>query len=472
MNAMNAMITNTDTIVSIESDDECLNNDRSQAIPEISHSNSPRRLQKANSKIEIAHNTDDESILSSDTGSAASGRNSRRSNQIFRPKIISKATTKKKKNKFWKKPSDKPKRPLSSYNIFFKHARSRIIHGKTLDNESSPQEVTKAAIEAIVANSTQPRTPRSNRKTHGRIGFGDLARTIANQWKALNSQQRAIYDHCASIDMKRYRNEVSVWKAKKERQALVASTGNPTSHQRESAHGDGCSFPIQSIENDTNQWSTVQHRALDSSFSSADSEETDSSLDQEFVTISSQDGTGRTFPSVYSKISSQVGDAHENCIQTVPSFFESSSYPGDYRTHDEGISSSVAIMEKLRLEEEIQSHQSEIHIREKHLAAMNAWIDYHNSLSKPPRGCSSLFSSGPSIERMQQLHLHRLHKGNKLKPLIGMNRINNTSSGIIDIVNNSFNISSDTIANTNDEYIDIDPVPLDEIFTPSVFDAY
>jgi hypothetical protein len=108
---------------------------------------------------------------------------------------------------------NKLERPRSAYNIFFTHIRSRIAEG--LPAEGSTEEII-ASIEGIVANSTRTRTCR---KTHGQISFGDLARTIADKWKNIDKQHRALFDHYAALDMKRYRQGISIWRAKKESEA-------------------------------------------------------------------------------------------------------------------------------------------------------------------------------------------------------------------------------------------------------------
>lgn len=82
----------------------------------------------------------------------------------------------------------KPKRPLSAYNWFFASERKKILEDAPIRKEGKP------------------------RRSHGKIGFADLARSIAAKWKGLTKEERAVYDEKAAVDKDRYVREMEEWK--------------------------------------------------------------------------------------------------------------------------------------------------------------------------------------------------------------------------------------------------------------------
>jgi HMG-box domain len=107
----------------------------------------------------------------------------------------------------------KPKRPLSAYNWFFHSERQNILDETPIRKEGKP------------------------RRSHGKIGFADLARSIAAKWKGLSREDRAAYDEKATIDKDRYLREMEEWK---KWQSVAVSQLPPHSTD---AHRDLMSFP-------------------------------------------------------------------------------------------------------------------------------------------------------------------------------------------------------------------------------------
>lgn len=109
--------------------------------------------------------------------------------------------------KAWKKPVDKPKRPLSAYNIFFKHEREKIITG---DDDVNLEDMLFR-----VKNTGKP-TKRRHRKSHGMIGFAQLAKTIAEKWKVLDQTEKAVYEAKAAIEKGKYSEQLDEWERLRE----------------------------------------------------------------------------------------------------------------------------------------------------------------------------------------------------------------------------------------------------------------
>jgi hypothetical protein len=102
------------------------------------------------------------------------------------------------KKKPSKETSNKPKRPLSAYNLFFKAERERILK-----------------------NIKQP--SHKPRRSHGKIGFADLARNVAERWKSLDALERRRFEELATQDKDRYEREVEAWNQARVKKLTVKS---------------------------------------------------------------------------------------------------------------------------------------------------------------------------------------------------------------------------------------------------------
>jgi hypothetical protein len=98
------------------------------------------------------------------------------------------------KEKKWTKPKDKPSRPLSAYNLFFRHERTLM-----LGTDVPSQEVEELK-------------KRVHCKTHGKIGFGPMAKMIGGKWKCLDAAEKQVYETQAQIEKERYVQELEVWR--------------------------------------------------------------------------------------------------------------------------------------------------------------------------------------------------------------------------------------------------------------------
>ena len=93
-----------------------------------------------------------------------------------------------------KKQKDKPKRPLSAYNIFFKEERQRIL-------EDIPD---KEAVDG----QKKPMKRKGKKTPHGKIDFQSLAKTIGKRWQELSEEELEVYKHKSEADKLRYKKEM------------------------------------------------------------------------------------------------------------------------------------------------------------------------------------------------------------------------------------------------------------------------
>jgi hypothetical protein len=92
-----------------------------------------------------------------------------------------------------------PKRPLSAYNIFFRKER-QVLLGEDL-----------ASAHVITDQSR-----RKHRKTHGKIGFAEMAKLVGQRWKKLDTTTKQGFEEQANREKARYFEHLDVWKKSQE----------------------------------------------------------------------------------------------------------------------------------------------------------------------------------------------------------------------------------------------------------------
>lgn len=111
-----------------------------------------------------------------------------------------------KANRSRKKPKNKPKRPLSAYNIFFKEERERIL------DEIPDGMATFSSTSSLLASHEDRKPPRRGKnKPHGKIGFQSLAKEVGRRWKNLVPERMEIYKEKANADSARYKQEMEAY---------------------------------------------------------------------------------------------------------------------------------------------------------------------------------------------------------------------------------------------------------------------
>ncbi|KAL7562599.1 hypothetical protein ACA910_002708 [Epithemia clementina (nom. ined.)] len=102
---------------------------------------------------------------------------------------------------------NRPKRPLSAYNLFFQEQRQKML--------------------AERARRIQGMPPVRRRGAPGcKIGFAEMAKTVAAKWKGIEPHNRAKFDQLALIEKARYKREMEEWKQEATDHNKVAPKNN------------------------------------------------------------------------------------------------------------------------------------------------------------------------------------------------------------------------------------------------------
>jgi len=123
-----------------------------------------------------------------------------------------------------KKPKDKPKRPLSAYNFFFKEEREKIIKVVLADDPSSvkqdPEDDGYLDLETI----------GRLKKEDGKVSFEEMGKIVGQRWKNIDPDRLAKYSELASEDTERYKTEMQEYNGRQEAKMRSEALKPPVSY--------------------------------------------------------------------------------------------------------------------------------------------------------------------------------------------------------------------------------------------------
>jgi len=109
-----------------------------------------------------------------------------------------------------KKPKDKPKRPLSAYNFFFKEEREKIL--KVVLAEDPKEVENDPDSEDYINDEMMGRL----KKEGGKVSFEEMGKLIGQRWKNIDPDRLSKYSELAAEDTERYKKEMQSYNGRQE----------------------------------------------------------------------------------------------------------------------------------------------------------------------------------------------------------------------------------------------------------------
>lgn len=112
-----------------------------------------------------------------------------------------------------KKPKNKPKRPLSAYNFFFKEEREKIL--KVASSEDPVAAQADPESEDYIPEEQIKRL----KKEGGKISFEEMGKLIGTRWKNIDPDRLTKFSELAAEDTERYKKEMVTFTSQQEAKA-------------------------------------------------------------------------------------------------------------------------------------------------------------------------------------------------------------------------------------------------------------
>jgi hypothetical protein len=109
-----------------------------------------------------------------------------------------------------KKPKDKPKRPLSAYNFFFKEEREKILKVLLSDDPDKAQNDPESD------DYLDEEQLNKLRKEGGKVSFEEMGKLIGLRWKKIDPDRLQHFSEMATEDTERYKKEMQDYNGRQE----------------------------------------------------------------------------------------------------------------------------------------------------------------------------------------------------------------------------------------------------------------
>eukprot|EP00567_Pseudictyota_dubia_P005782 CAMPEP_0197446972 /NCGR_PEP_ID=MMETSP1175-20131217/11751_1 /TAXON_ID=1003142 /ORGANISM="Triceratium dubium, Strain CCMP147" /LENGTH=499 /DNA_ID=CAMNT_0042978149 /DNA_START=137 /DNA_END=1636 /DNA_ORIENTATION=- len=142
---------------------------------------------------------------------------------------------------------EKPTRPLSAYNLFFRYERAQLLLESQDKTSADTADAAEGKKDGDKETPLAPRpTPniedvryilknnpfhvdnknRVHSRTHGKIGFLDLVKHISARWKSADPATRDIFKRLATEDRDRYKRESVAYNMRLNRRSFSSGDAN------------------------------------------------------------------------------------------------------------------------------------------------------------------------------------------------------------------------------------------------------
>jgi len=130
-----------------------------------------------------------------------------------------------------RKTKDRPKRPLSAYNYFFKEERLQISKAVSCEDGTDAKDICPGLTPELISKL---------RKDGGKVSFSQMGKIIGFRWRDISDERLEYYKSLAEGDTERYKKDMVTFNQKKEE---MRKNKNISPNMQFATHSDGHHMP-------------------------------------------------------------------------------------------------------------------------------------------------------------------------------------------------------------------------------------